>query len=188
MCQHCRIFLQDFLETGISKKIALANSTRQKSLPTILPELLDWMYRIYLRIPKNEFEKAHTNALRIARRNRSLHEYEYVLFTATFNMLRFCVPWLREEILYLEPLLYESGFIKYKKRCFENDAQNYIAYTATRALLCLYEIHEQHVNPKGIFTPIANPIQLEDKDDMESCADKDDYQSAVLAEDDDLYT
>jgi hypothetical protein len=187
MCKQCRIFLQDFLETGISKKLALANFTRAKSFVTILPELLDWMYRIYLRVPKEKFLKARESASRIARRERPLHEYEYILFTATFNMLRFEVPWLREEVLYLEPLLYESGFIKYKKRSFENNAQNYIAYMTTRALICLYNIHEEHVNPKGIFTPIANPIQLEDKEDMESCADKDDYQSAVLAEDDDLY-
>jgi hypothetical protein len=188
MCQKCRIFLQDFLETGINKNIALAKYTRIKSFPRILPDVVDWIYRLFLRIPKKEFEKARETASRIARRDRPIYEYEYVIFTATFNMMRFSVPWLREEILFLEPLLYESGFIQYKKRTFENYAQNYIAYTATRALICLYEIHNDHVNPKGIFTPVSNPLQILQNDDGDTLADKDDYQSAVLAEDDELYS
>jgi hypothetical protein len=188
MCQKCRIFLHDFLGTGINQTLELAKYTRVKSLRLVLPELVDWIYRVYLRLSKETFQKSRQTASRIAKRNRSPLEYEYVLFTATFNMMRFEVPWLREEILYLEYFLYESGFIQYKKRCFENQAQNYIAYVTTRALIYLYEIHDDHVNPKGIQTPLNTPIILVPDNDQNTLVDKDDYQSAVLEEDDDLYT
>lgn len=188
MCQQCRAFLRDFLEVGVPKSLALASQTRRQSLQKILPELTDWMYRFHSRLQKKEFDTALETASRIARRGRPVHEYEYLLHTATFNFLKFNVQWIRSEVLYLQTLLTESGFIRSNKQGTMTNAYDYISYMTPRSILCLQELHEDHANPKGIFTNITSFLKPKQADE-ETCYDRDDYQSEILnLTDDDLYT
>ena len=111
-CLYCKKFLSDFLETGIHRDLLLAKRIRHTSIPRVLHELTDWMYRIYMMIPTDEFEKAIMTSSKIARRDRTQFEYEYVLHTATFNFLKLRLPYLSSEIDYITTVLLENRFLK----------------------------------------------------------------------------
>lgn len=192
MCQICQSFLEDYLLLGISKELPLTKELRMKSIRNILPELCDWVYRFYRRLPKEEFDKALGNASLIARRGRKLHDYEYLIQTATFNFLRFHLDWIASEVSYMETLLIESGFVRTKNKLgYHSNAYNYISYVVPRIILCLQDLHDDHVHPKGLNTDLSKLFKPKQKDiDSDTCFDSDDdYQKEILEEDtDDLYT
>lgn len=145
MCNICKYFLSDFLEVGIHQELELSKSIRMSSLRKILPELTDWIYRLAQKIPSKEFDTAVATSARIARRDRKLMEYEYILHTATFNFLKFQIKWMESEIDYIKTLLIESGFVKSKlNRGNTSMAYNYISYTVPRAILVLQDLHGNH--------------------------------------------
>ena len=193
MCQTCQLFLHDFLEAGIPKDLALSKQTRIQSLRKILPELTEWIYRFYTRLPKEELDKALLTAARIARRGRPILEYEYLIHTATFNFLKYNVNWVKEEAEYMQLRLIESGYISTReKRGDLHQAYAYVSYMTPRAIICLQDLHEDHIHPKGLMTDLnftRKPRQIQE-DEM-TCFDKDDdYQKEILEEVslDNLYT
>jgi hypothetical protein len=192
MCQICQSFLQDFLLVGIPKEIALAKQLRMKSIRNVLPELSDWIYRFYQKLKKEEFERASGNASLIARRGRALHDYEYLLQTATFNFLKYNLDWVSSEVSYIEILLMESGFVRTSNRIgYHTNAYNYISYIVPLVIVTLQEVHDNHVHPKGLQTDLSKLCSKRRTwNDKETCADRDDdYQKEILEEkDDDLYT
>lgn len=151
MCNICKQFLRDFLEIGIQKELPLAKCIQMKYFEMILPDLLDWMYRIYQRLPKEEFDKALMTSARIARRGRKPIDYEYLIQTATFNFLKFQVNWIPSEVDYMKTLLMESGFVKAKE---SSKAYDYLSYMFPRVYLVLQDLHDDHENPKGLQTDL----------------------------------
>lgn len=192
MCPICQLFLQDYLLFGISKELPLSKELRMKSIRNVLPELCDWIYRFSQRVSKQEFDNALKNASCIARRGRKLQDYEYLIHTATFNFLKFHVDWIASEVSYLETLLIESGFVRTKNKVgYHSNAYNYISYIVPRIILCLEDLHDDHLHPKGLNTDLSKLFKSKQKDiDTDTCFDKDDdYQKEILEEDtDDLYT
>lgn len=192
MCQICQGFLHDFLQTGIEKELPLANQLRMKSIQNVLPELSDWMYRFCRKLKQEDFERASGNASLISRRGRKQLEYEYLIRTATFNFLKFHLEWVSSEVSYIETLLLESGFVRSTNKLgFHSNAYNYISYIVPLAIVALNDLHEDHVNPKGLQTDVGKLFQKRRPEpQQETCVDKDDdYQKEILeADDDDLYT
>lgn len=191
MCHICKSFVQDFLVLGISRELSLHKELRMKSIQKVIPELSDWIYRFYQRLSKDQFEKALKNASLIARRGRALHDYEYLIHTATFNFLKYHYDWIPAEVSYIEILLMESGFVKTKNKLgFHSNAYNYISYVVPRVILCLNDLHQDHQNPKGLNTDLSKLYKPKDKyADTDTCYDRDDdYQKEILEEADDLYT
>jgi hypothetical protein len=189
MCQKCRIFLEDFLKAGTPSSLPLTKQIRAKSLSKILPELTDWVYRFHSRVQKDDFDSALKTASRIAKRGRSNPEYEFLIHTATFNLLKFQVQWIRNEVLYLQTLLVESGFIRTNKQGSMTNAYDYISFMTPRSILCLQELHDDHIHPKGLLTDLRTFAKVKQEDET-TCFDRDDdYQKEILEEDtDDLYT
>ena len=189
MCNACQIFVFDHLTLNLHKDLPLTKQISMKSLQHIQFELADWIYRFFKRIPKEEFKKALKTASNIARRGRPLHEYEYLLHTATFNFLKFSNDWISQEIQYIQPLLLESGFIRSKQKNGDlNATYNYISYIIPRIYLCIEDIHKDHLEPKGIHTDLTK--MLSRQDDKDTCYDRDlEYQTEILNEVDlsDLY-
>ena len=70
MCKLCKQFLTDFLETGIHKELPLSNHIKIQRLRSVQQDLVDWVYRFYLKLPKEDFNKALMTSARIARRDR----------------------------------------------------------------------------------------------------------------------
>ncbi len=192
MCNKCQSFLYDFLQTGLSKDHKLASQIRAKSFQKTLPEFVDWCFRMNNRIEVQKFNEAVETANRIARRGRSNAEYEFLIQTATFNFLKFSLPWITDELNYMKLLLVEAGCIRGKKhQQVLLGAQEYISYMLPRVILSLMTLHDDHINPKGLMTDVSTPTKLKTmrQDDEDTCVDKDDdYQRAVLEEEDDLYT
>ena len=193
MCHKCQIFLYDFLQAGLSKDHKLANQIRVKSFQKTLPEFVDWCSRMKNRIEQSKFKEAMETAHRIARRGRSDMEYEFLIQTATFNFLKFSLPWITDELNYMKVLLVEAGCIRGKKyQQVLLTAQDYISYMLPRVILCLMTLHDDHVNPKGLMTDVTTPAKFKPKrqHDEDTLYDRDDdYQKAILEEDtDDLYT
>jgi hypothetical protein len=193
MCHTCQIFLYDFLQAGLSKDHKLKNQIRTKSFQKTLPEFVDWCSRMNNRIGQQKFHEALEIANRIARRGRSDIEYEFLIQTATFNFLKCSLPWITDELNYMKLLLVEAGCIRGKKyQQVLLTAQEYISFMLPRVILCLINIHDDHVNPKGLMTDVTTlgkfkPMQQDDKDTLYDRDD--DYQKAILEEDtDDLYT
>jgi hypothetical protein len=193
MCQLCKGFLRDFLEIHLPQDLPLSKQIRMKSLPHVHSELVDWMFHVYTRLPKQEFEKAVETASRIARRGRPLLDYEYLIQTATFNFLKVSVGWINQEMNYIQPLLVECGFVKSKQKQGDmNTATNYLSYMTPRVIHLLNDLHNDHQYPKGLNTNLTHlnlrpPLQ----EDEQTCYDRDDdYQKEILDEIDlsDLYT
>jgi hypothetical protein len=193
MCHKCQSFLYDFLQAGLPRDQKLANQIRIKSFQKTLPEFVDWCARMNRRIEAEKFRDAVETANRIARRGRSNADYEFLIYTAIFNFLKVSLPWITEELNYMKLLLVEAGCIKGKDyikvlQC----AQEYISYTLPRVILCLTNVHHDHVKPKGLMTDITTLFQLPPmkQEDEDTLYDRDDdYQRAILEEDtDDLYT
>ncbi len=192
MCHKCQTFLYDFLQTDLAKDHKLATQIRVKSLQKTLPEFVEWCARMKNQIEHKKFQEAVETANRIARRGRSNEEYEFLIYTATFNFLKVSLPWIAEELNYMKVLLVEAGCIRGKKyQQVLMTAQEYISYMLPRVILCLTNIHHDHVKPKGLMTDITKLFQLSPmkQDDEDTLYDRDDdYQKAILEEDDDLYT
>lgn len=193
MCQTCQTFLYDFLRADLSKNHKLTHTIRGKSLQKTLPEFVDWCARMNNRIKEDKFKEAVETANRIARRGRSNAEYEFLIYTATFNFLKVSLPWISEELNYMKLLLVEAGCIKGKDHTkVLLGAQEYISYMLPRVILCLLSLHDDHVKPKGLMTDISSPLQFKPRrqEDEDTVYDRDDdYQKAILEEDtDDLYT
>jgi len=193
MCHKCQTFLYDFLQTGLSKDHKLASQIRIKSFQKTLPEFVEWCARMKKQIQLQKFQEAVETANRIARRGRSDMEYEFLIQTATFNFLKCSLPWITEELNYMKLLLVEAGCIRGKKyQQVLLTAQEYISYMLPRVIHCLLNLHEDHVNPKGLMTDITTPtkFKLKKQEDEDTLYDRDDdYQKAILEEDtDDLYT
>lgn len=192
-CTICPIFLQDFLQTGIPEKIALSKLIRKKSLSTIAQPFAEWIHRLFHKIAAADITKASKTAHQISKRGRSDIEYEFVLCCATFNLLKFEVPWLQEEETYIAIPLIESGLLKGRNAYrLMSSAKEYIGYITIRAFYFLREIHDDHVNPKGLMTNLNTTVQYRksiEKD--ETLYDRDDdYQKDILEEVDlsDLYS
>lgn len=192
MCHKCQSFLYDFLQTDLSKDHKLTHQIRVKSLQKTLPEFVDWCSRMKNRIELAKFKEAVETAHRIARRGRSDIEYEFLIQTAIFNFLKFSLPWITDEVNYMKLLLVEAGCIRGKKyQQVLLTAQEYISYMLPRVILCLMTLHDDHMNPKGLMTDVTTPAKFKPRqqDDEDTLYDKnDDYQKAILEEDDDLYT
>ncbi len=87
-------------------------------------------------------------------------------------------------------LLMEAGVIRPKDRkTLTKHTWDYLNYLIPAVLRCLYEIHEDHAHPKGLMTPATTFLMPKAKEEAksETLADKEDYMSEILAEDDDLY-
>ncbi len=160
MCNYCKQFLSDFLLAGIRKELSFSKYLRIQSLHRILDEITDWMYRMYLRIPKDQLDMAVSTSYRIARRDRPLYEYELILYTATFNFLKFRLDWMEEETEYIKTILLEAGFLK--KGCDCTNVVTYIRYTVSRVIITLHELHEDHEDPKGLMTDLNKLFHKED--------------------------
>lgn len=155
MCNLCQTFLYDFLLVSPHKDLPISKQIRIKSLRKILPEFVHWCQRMNARIQKDEFEKAIETASRIARRGRKLIDYEFLIHTATFNFLKFSLPWLTDEINYMKLLFIEAGVIvgkEYPKVL--HHSQEYLSYLVPRTILVLRDLHEDHANPKGLYTDL----------------------------------
>jgi len=198
-CCSCQIFLQDFLQAGVSRDLDLYKQMRIHCLSRVLSELVPWFYKVYLRIDKKAFEKARQTALKISSRGRKLYEYDYLIHTATINLLKHEIPWIENEIQYMKVVLAESGLFKGKQYfVLLSRAQDFLTYILSCGILCLNDIHEDHKNPKGLMTNITTVTQrhqellhqMEDEKECETVYDsKDDYQKEILLEIslDDLY-
>lgn len=191
MCHKCRIFLYDFLQLGLHKDLELTKQIRVKSLSKALPEFVDWMLRMNEQIEMKQWKTAQETSLRIARRGRKAHDYEFLIYTATFNFLKFSHSWIGPEVDYMKSILIDAGCLKGREHSkVLRYAQDYVAFLLARSLHCLKEIHDDHTNPKGLFTDVSNKFQPKlQEEDEETCYDRDDYQREILEEDtDDLYT
>lgn len=193
-CHICHCFLHDFLLTGIPEGIPLKKDLRKLVLPKIAWLFAEWIHRTLNRIEASQIQKAVNSASMIARRGRKEIEYEYLLSTATFNFLKYEVAWLQEEEEYITHLLMESGLLKGKNMFrLMTITKDYIRYTTIRAMYLLKQLHEDHVNPKGLMTNLDHILprkrEVETKEDT-LCDRDDDYQKEILEEVDlgDLYT
>ena len=152
-CKPCQHFLYDFLQVGLHTELPLTKKIRIESLQKILPEFTDWMHSICKRITPEDYTKATTISSKIARRDRSLHEYEYIQHTATYNFLKYQIEWLCSEVDYMKLLLVDSGVIRGKEpHSTLKHAQDYISYMLPRSIACIHKIHDSHLHPKGIYT------------------------------------
>jgi hypothetical protein len=155
MCQHCQLFLYDFLIVPPHKDLPLTKQIRVTNLQKILPEFVDWSLRLNARIQQDDFNSALLTSSRIARRGRSLHEYECILHTATSNFLRCSLPWLSSEIDYMKLLLVDAGVIKGRgAHTVLRTSQDYLHYSIPRILVTLRDLHDDHRNPKGLSTDL----------------------------------
>lgn len=194
MCQHCRIFLHDFLLVPPHKDLAITKQIRVKNLQKILPEFVDWSLRLNTRIEQKDLDAALLTSSRIASRGRKIYEYEYILHTATSNFLRCSLHWLSSEVDYMKLLLVDRGVLKGRAALTVlRHSQDYLHYTIPRMLLVLRDLHEDHTSPKGIYTDLNKlfPTSRRTEDDISTCFDRDDdYQKEILDEIelDDLYT
>jgi hypothetical protein len=192
MCRKCQNFLYDYLQVGPRKELELAKQIRVKSLQRILPEFSEWCLRMNTRIGISNFDRALMTASRIAQRGRKAYEYEYLIHTATFNFLKHEHPWIMNEVDYMKLLLIEAGVVKGRERNKAlTHAQDYLSFVLPRTILCLRDLHEDHVNPKGLYTDLGKLFRPKYEDFEGSSYDEDDdYQKEILEEDDidDLYT
>jgi hypothetical protein len=188
-CNLCTVFLEDFLRAGISKDLEIHKKIRPTSLVRTTPDLVHWIHRVYKRLCWKDFEKCNEMASRISRRGRKQSDYDYLLNTATWNLLKYEVPWLDQELNYMKLLLVEAGVCK-GKHVFVvmSVAQELISYIAPRALQCLHTVHDDHINPKGLMTDVGS-FGVKRARHEETLFDNDDYQREILEEiTDDLYT
>jgi hypothetical protein len=190
MCKSCKLFLEDFLPFAIPKESPLTPMIRQTSLKRITPELSTILLRISHRLPKKDYDEAVKTSNRIARRERPLYEYQALLLSATLNFLKFSHPWISSELSMLPCLLMEAGVLRPKDRkSLQKYVWDYLNYLVPVMLQCVYEIHDDHIHPKGLMTQANTFLMPKGKEETksETLADKEDYMSEVLAEDDDLY-
>lgn len=193
-CHICHAFLHDFLLTGVPDGIPIQKDLRKSVLPRVSWTLADWIRRIIVKLEPHHFQKAENSASMIAKRGRKEIEYEYLTSTATFNFLKYEVAWLQEEEEYITLLLMESGLLK-GKNAFRlvSITKDYIRYITIRAISILKQLHEDHVNPKGLMTNLDHILSKKPRERKETLSDKDDYQKEILKEVsldefDDLYT
>lgn len=190
MCNKCQSYLYDYLPNSLEKELDLAKQIRLEALFKILPDFVAWIVYVDKRLQKKTLEEAHRTALQIARRGRKLYDYEFLIHTATFNFLKFAHPWILDEVEYMKLLIVESGFVRGKdyKRVSQL-AHEYLSCILPRALLCLHDLHDDHVNPKGLNTDIAKIFRPKEKiSDMDTCIDKDDdYMREILDDGEVLY-
>ena len=188
-CNICTAFLEDFLKAGIPKELEITKKIRPNSLARIVYDIGPWIHNIYKRLPWKDFEKCHRRASQISQRGRKQIEYDYLLHTATWNLLKHEVPWLEQEIKYMKLLLVEAGICK-GKHVFVvmSVAQELLSYIAPRALISLHSVHDDHVHPKGLMTDVGSFTLKRVEAVEKTLFDKDDYQKEILNEpDDDLY-
>ena len=188
-CNVCTAFLEDFLKTGIPKELEITKKIRPNSLGWIVYDMVPWIHKIYKRLYWKDFEKCYRLASQISRRGRKQVEYDYLLYTATWNLLNHEVPWLDQEINYMKVLLVEAGICK-GKHVFVvmSVAKELLSYITPRALVCLHSVHDDHVNPKGLMTDVGSFTLKQNDQDKQTLFDKDDYQKEILDEpEDDLY-
>ncbi len=100
-CNICTAFLEDFLKAGIPKELTITKKIRSNSLVRIVYDIAPWIQNIYRRLCWKDFEKCYDRASQISQRGRKQIEYEYLLHTATWNLLKYEVPWLEQEINYM---------------------------------------------------------------------------------------
>jgi hypothetical protein len=192
MCRSCKIFLHDFLPFALPNDCPFLHTIHKKSFERISSELSDIFVRLSQKLFKKDFEKAWEISNRIARRGRPAQEYQALLMSSTLNLLRISNPWLSSELSHIPCLLMEAGVVRCKDRKQFNQAiWDFINYLIPLVLRCVYEVHDDHVNPKGIYTQVGSIRQYvskEDERDKVTLYDKDDYMSEILNEADDLYT
>lgn len=138
-----QIFLHDFLEKGIPNDFRLAKTIRIKSLESVLPFISSWIYSLYTKVKPEVFQTAYRKASMIARRGRSFLEYEFVILTATYNLVSYDEPWLISEINYMKYILIEKGVFKGKDNyTVQNHANDFLRYSFSRSFLALYSLQE----------------------------------------------
>lgn len=179
MCSICQQFLTDFVQAGLPKEVPMASLMRLKNLSSVTPDLVHWYMSLSQEIPQRDFDDARETASRIAQRGRGAIEYEILINTSTFNLLRHKIPSLQTDLELLKVLLVEAGVFEQKKDwkwCLQM-AQGYLIYSMPRTLLLLQEIHRDHS-----ITKIGRDglIAVWKSDDEGSCADTDDYQKEIL--------
>lgn len=191
-CKSCRLFVQDFLPFALSRDHPLYPKIRRKNLEKVAPELSEILIHISHKLSKKEYEKAWQTSSRIARRGRPLFEYEAVLNSSTLNLLKFSHPWISTELSTVPYLLMEMAVVKSRdRRGSQPETWDYLNNLVPIVLRCIYEIHDDHVNPKGIYTKVGSMVQVVNaakNDDEITLYDRDDYMSEILNEADDLYT
>jgi hypothetical protein len=192
MCQQCQIFLYDFLLVPPHKDLSITKQIRVKNLQKILPDFVDWSLRLNRRVQQEDLDAALLTSSQIARRGRSLHEYECILNTSTSNFLRLRAPWISSEIDYMKLLLIGAGVIRgHLSYAVLRYSQEYLHYMIPRILLILRDLHDDHANPKGLYTDLGKLFGKPKLSDSDTCYDRDDdYQREILEEIDldDLYT
>jgi hypothetical protein len=155
-CTVCSNFLDDFLRAGIPKELEITKKIRLQSYLRTVPEFGQWIHRVYNRLCWKDFERSYALACRISRRDRKLVEYEYLLYTSTWNLLKHDVPWLEQEIKYMKLLLVEAGVSKGKHVFLVMSiAQELVSHIAPRALFYLHTVHTDHLYPKGLMTDLG---------------------------------
>jgi hypothetical protein len=193
-CQRCGHFLEDYLGGGLPHDLDILKKMRKQKYTSLIPEICHWIQRFSSRVQTNEFKQANTLANNIARRGRKQIEYEYLLSTATFNLLKCQIPWIETELNYMKVRFAEAGVFRGKHATsLLLHSQEFLAYLAVSCFVFLQEVHDDHVHPKGLNTNVGS-LTLRSKqkkeDDRDTLYDRDDdYQKEILEEDDDdLYT
>jgi hypothetical protein len=192
-CLRCQHFLEDYLCEGLPGELDILTKMRKKKYTCLIPEICHWILEFSSRVHTKQFEKAKTIANNIARRGRKQVDYEYLLSTATFNLLKYELPWIETEINYPKVRLAEEGVFHGKHaNSLLFQSQEFLAYLAVSCFLLLQEVHDDHVNPKGLQTNVGSVGKKQyKKESEETLSDRDDdYQKEILNEVDldDLYT
>jgi hypothetical protein len=190
-CRKCSNYLTDFLLAGLPRDLPMLKEIKISSLKNVIDEVVPCIIRLWIQIPKADFDEAFLLASNIARRGRGHSEYESVLYMATTNFMCFRVPWLSKEIEYIKIMLIEAGCVRPKyRRNLMNLAREFVCYILTKSIVLLRLVHEDHMNPKGLMTDISTTLPKQHKIQIETLSDTEDYQKEILEEVllDDLYT
>ena len=194
-CPHCYIFLKDFIESGIHPQLSLAKDFRPHVLCRITPEFVPWCTRFIERLSFFDVNFAKTAAHRIAQRERSSLEYDFLIQNAIYNCLRANIPWIQNEVKYIIPLLIEAGLFKSKKYVTAKHlVECYIGFVLPKMIDFISELHTDHAKPKGLLTnltqlptySIHTPNNIVIYGENHVIHDKDDYMSEILNDDNDL--
>ena len=195
-CPHCYIFLKDFIESGIHPKLSLAKDFRPHVLRRITPEFVPWCVRFIERLSFFDVNFAKTAAHRIAQRERSSLEYDFLIQNAIYNCLRANIPWIQKEVKYIIPFLLEAGLFKSRRYITaKHIAECYIGYIVPKIIDYLPSLHKDHVIPQGLCTNLSQlptySIQKSSNNiviygENHVIQDKDDYMSEILNDGEDL--
>lgn len=133
---------------------------------------------------------------RIAQRERSFLEYDFLIQNAIYNCLRANIPWIQNEVKYIIPFLLEAGLFKSRRFITAKHlAECYIGFILPKMIEILPSLHKDHVQPQGLNTNLShlptysihtsnNNIVIYGENHV--IQDKDDYMSEILNNNEDL--